>query len=127
MGIYIASTLFFPALSKIRFRKRLTAYYSIVLSIGEGPVRFLILTLSLSEILLAILVILVPGNLIVGLVLIATFLTFLVFRIFMIRFNHGLLSCGCSGSITRVSNSENFGGIFGIFILVGITCFWALA
>lgn len=127
MGIYIASTLFFPALSKIRFRKRLAAYYSIILSIGEGSVRFLILIVSLSEILLAVLVILVPGNLIVGLVLVGTFLAFLVFRIFVIRFNQGRVSCGCSGAITRISNSEYFGGVFGVFVLVGITSFWTFA
>jgi hypothetical protein len=124
--LFLFVTLFFPALAKLKNRRILVVYYSELLTMDNGRIRFGLLLTCIFEIILALALLFQLFPVVTGPITIILLLLFLGFHIVVMHKSYGSATCGCDGSTTAISAQENVGALVGTLFLVTAAVGWMI-
>jgi len=124
LTIFLFVTLFFPGVQKLLSMKMLSTYIASLLSWKLILARILISILCITEITLAFLAAFSVSPLLVGTLITILFISFLAYRVFLIKRFFGNASCGCAGQAETSSLEASYGGVAGVGIMVGTSVCW---
>lgn len=123
---YLAATLLFPAIQKFRARGKLSSYYAELFNMKEPQARTGLVALCVTEVVLAVLLVLHVQPVVIGCAVTVLFLGFIFFRLRLLQRFNGTAACGCNAETGTTTRSESRGGVAGVSVLAVLAIAWTL-
>lgn len=124
--MYLAVSLLFPALQKLKKRRSLYAYYSQLFAVRPKIIKVCLGLLCGVELALAGLTSFAIFRQATGIALISVFIVFAAYRVYLLIRYDGGVSCGCTGNAGSSTRAESVGGLAGTGVLAVSAILWTI-